>query len=90
MLFSTDTKKALQNAIDDAVRFCESAKRDERDDVRKLLLDGIEALKFVEILCDDRQASDMVTLDGPEVRVRSEPVLANLPNKFRDLLLARN
>jgi hypothetical protein len=86
MMFS-DPKTALQRAIDGAVKYAEGAKRPERDAIRKQLEAGIESLRFVEILADDRQPSDMVRLDGPMVRVRSEPVRANLPNKFRELLL---
>jgi hypothetical protein len=89
VMFQSDPKTALQRAIDGAVKYAESAKRAERADIRTILEAGIEALKFIECLADDRQPSDMVRLDGPAVRVQSEPVRANLPNKMRDLLLGR-
>jgi hypothetical protein len=89
VMFQSDPKTTLQRALDAAVRYAESSKRDERDAIRKQLEAGIESLRFVEILADDRQPSDMVRLDGPAVRVQSEPVRANLPNN-RDLLLSRS
>jgi hypothetical protein len=91
VMFQSDPKTMLQRALDAAVRYAESAARPERDGVRKLLLDAIERLRFVEVLAADRKPSDMVTLDGPEVRVRSEPpVRANLKNSLRDLILGRS
>jgi hypothetical protein len=91
MMFSTDPKTALQNAIAAAIRYAESAQRPERDAIRKLLATGIERLRMVEVLADDREPDDTPRIDSPNVRVNSEPpTSANLPNRLRDQILGRS
>jgi hypothetical protein len=91
MLFSNDPIKALQRAVDSAVAYAETVKRDERDSLRKILESGIDRLKMVEVLADDRKPSDTPRLDSANVRVNSEPpIRANLKNPLRDLILGRS
>jgi hypothetical protein len=48
-------------------------------------------LRFIEILADDREPSNMPRIDGPLTMAMSEPpTKANIKNSFRDLLLKRS
>jgi hypothetical protein len=73
----TDPKTALKRAIDAAVAVAKSAKRPQREAIRKLLEAAIDEIRWVEIMADDREMP--VRQDGQNVYAFGPSTRANLP-----------